>query len=359
MRFKLVLLSFVCILVTNKIAAQTFSEYKRLVKVFKVNHASSIEIDNKYGKVHVSTWNKDSVSIEAVIRAKAGESNKLNKLLQNISFNFSHTAYFFTAKTVIGKNRSSFLSELKNFVSQEGNISIDYTIKAPKYINLKINNKYGDVYISSFMGKLNLNISNGELQADKLTGDNTINLKFSRGVINYVANATLNVSFDAEVTIKKAEQLTFKTNSAKINIEEVNMLKIDSKNDIYKVGSVKYLYGKTYFTTLSVKSIAEETSIENIYGNIELGFLSGFGFANITTKFTTYNLTFPSGYSYRLDASHKNSTLDFKHTPPKLKQKILEDDKRRTLTYGYIGKINDDSKVRINAEDSHIIFHKR
>ncbi len=58
--------------------AQTYADH--IVRNFKISAKSTVEVYNKYGKVHIRTWDKDSVKFEVDLRIQTSNSEKLNKL---------------------------------------------------------------------------------------------------------------------------------------------------------------------------------------------------------------------------------------------------------------------------------------
>ena len=57
-------------------------------------------------------------------------------------------------------------------------VEINYYISIPEYLNLKIENKYGDVYMEDITGDFSISISNGSFKANSLGKNSSINLTF-------------------------------------------------------------------------------------------------------------------------------------------------------------------------------------
>jgi hypothetical protein len=82
-------LSLFLILFSQLIYGQSYSEKRTYQKAFRVNKEMTLEITNKYGTIHLTTWNKDSVSIRAEIEAFASNESKLGKMFDGINISFS------------------------------------------------------------------------------------------------------------------------------------------------------------------------------------------------------------------------------------------------------------------------------
>ena len=50
-------------------------------------------------------------------------------------------------------------------------VEINYYINVPEYLNLKIENKYGDVYMEEYNGDFSVSVSNGSFKANSLGKD--------------------------------------------------------------------------------------------------------------------------------------------------------------------------------------------
>jgi hypothetical protein len=69
-QFKLIIAFVLGIWLFPSLAYGQFTETKQIQKQFKVAPETRIEISNKYGKVELNTWDKDSVVIEVKIRVE-------------------------------------------------------------------------------------------------------------------------------------------------------------------------------------------------------------------------------------------------------------------------------------------------
>src|SRR4030042_5738467 len=104
----------------------------QLVRAYKISNATSIDVYNKYGKIHVVSWEKDSVKFIVDIRIKNKDAEKLDKIKNSISFEFTPTAYYVIAKTKIGSGTDVVFKDLVDiagsYFSSQNQIRIDYTI---------------------------------------------------------------------------------------------------------------------------------------------------------------------------------------------------------------------------------------
>src|SRR5581483_7968577 len=112
-------------------------------------------IDNIYGHVHINTWDKNEITIDISVTAKARTEDEAQEVLDRISFVMSSSdegGHKVFCKTVLGPQRHNI---------SESSMEINYTINTPKRNPIDITNKYGDVYLGDFMGKMRMNVSYG------------------------------------------------------------------------------------------------------------------------------------------------------------------------------------------------------
>ena len=343
--------------------AQIFTENSKFTKSFKVNTSSTIEVTNKYGKLHVVTWNKDSVKFEVNLSLKSTSKSKLEKIRQSITFDFTGTEYYITAKSVFGSAYNSFFKDLadfaESFVSSDNRVEINYTILIPEYVNLKLNNKFGDIYLEELVGDVSINLSNGDLKALNFHGNSNIELIMGDAQINSLENGKLFTTY-ADVNIKEVDQLNIDSKTSKINIGKANIIRIESKKDKVYINELKQLFGEAYFSDIWVYNLDTKVNFRMKYGNMSLEYIkSEFKFIDFKTEYTDLNLFFQNGSSYHVDINHKSASLRYPLDLSELKEEVLNTEKTEFYTYGKIGKGESDAKLKINAVKGNInIFHK-
>ncbi len=351
-------------LMALRLFSQEFTDNRRVTKSYKINASTTIEVDNKYGKVQVMKWEHDSVLFDVRVKIVSENSDEGKNLLKNINIDFTATSFYISANTKVGKARKGLLSDLKllaeSIISSESQVQIDYTVKIPSYANLKIINKYGDVYIDDIKGNFDLKLSNGDLRANRITGNCDMELKFCGNAnINHLTLGRINASY-SELHVKYANQISLSSKSSKLNLEEANIVKLQSRSDKVFINKTAHLYGDTYFTDVSIAKIMKEVSLNMKYGILNLeSILCSFAFINLYSKFTDINLFFQNSSAYHLDITHKQNTLNYPSEIANLETKVIDKEEDKMLTTGKIGSKNTNSKVKIDAEKSVInIFHK-
>lgn len=350
----------VIVMFSGGLRAQVYTDH--INRAFKVSPKSSVEVFNKYGKVHVVTWDKDSVMFQVDLRISTNNEQKLEKLKNNISFDFTSTNYYVVAKTTFARSRGIITEFVDAFVPSNS-VVIDYIVYIPRQATLKIDNKFGDVYIDDFSGNLDLTLSNGELKANYLSGNTSIKLNSGDGVINRVDRGKIYISY-SDLMIKQATKIDIESKSSVITVNKGENLRINSRRDKYFFEDLKEISGDTYFTNLKIGNLKNEASLQFKYGGIIIEQIQrNFGLINIHSEYADIDLFFVKGSAYNLDISHHQDVyLKIPSSMAETQTEELNKEDKMMLTYGKIGSnvtVNS-PKVKIDATKKCVIniIHK-
>lgn len=347
---KLLFFWLVVVMFTGGAWGQVYSE--RIVKNFKVSGKSTIEVSNKYGKVHIIAWEKDSVRFEVDLRLSATDNKKLEKLKDNIDFDFVSTNYYIVARTEFTKSGGMF-SDMVETIIPSNNVSIDYVVYIPSNTNLKVENKFGDMYIDDFYGNLDLSLSNGALKANKLDGNISVQLNSADALVGEITSGTVTLRY-SDLEIRSSQKLDLDSKFSKIEIDDVNQLKISSRRDSYNIGTVGALSGKGDFTKMNISMLKNDLNFSNKYYSLTVQEINPkFDIINISSELTDVELYFTKNTSYNLDVTHHPDVfLTYPKATAKLETKELNNEDKLLLTYGTIGNRSsgDLPKVKIVAE---------
>jgi len=120
---------------------------------FEVNPDATLKINNKYGSVHTTTWEKNIVTIKVIVSLDVDSKEKADRILKHIDIVFNAS-----------KQEVNVITEIQGQFPKKMNkkLQIDYTIMLPKTNNLSIKNKFGDIYVNELEGKADLKMSYGK-----------------------------------------------------------------------------------------------------------------------------------------------------------------------------------------------------
>ncbi len=298
------------------LAAQTFSNSKSVSRSYKVSPETTLEINNKYGKIHVVPWDKDSVQITASLNVFSNNLTRLEKVKNSIDFNFTQTKYYISAITDFGSNSNQIFTELKSLsdaiISGQNQIEINYLVYCPAEINLNLVNKFGDIYIDDMIGKLKISLSNGDLKINSIEGEAQIEISFGSGIINDIREGQLTVSY-SDMKIKDALRLDIDSKSSTVNIDRADFVKTMSRRDKYFINTVENFYGNSEFSQVWIDNLICDADYSLKYGSFTLSAVNKeFCNINLNSEYTDLNLKLKEGSRYEADIFYpEGATVNF------------------------------------------------
>jgi hypothetical protein len=243
----------------------------------------------------------------------------------------------------------NFKGMTSKLISYDSRVEINYYITLPEYLNLKIENKYGDVYLEDVSGNFSISLSNGSFKANSIGQNSSLNLTFCDVNINSIASGKIDASF-SEISSKEMGDITINSISSKYEIKKAGIITIESRRDKFIIDNIKTIKGTSYFTDFNIKNLSREATLSTRYGNLDIDLIEkGFESVNLNSGYTDISLGFEPGSSYNFDIRHLNSFLVISDKSVKSEKKVLNEDKKEYITSGSTGPTPGSSKVSIDA----------
>ncbi len=356
MRYVTLIIFVGCCLISQYSFSQNYHEEIKQSHTFKINASGTLEVINKYGTIYVEVWDKDSVKVDIDFILSEKSESRFNKTKSNVSFDISGNSLYRSVKTLYGSSYSSFFKDLKeatNILStNEEQTHVEYYITIPNYVNLKIDNKYGNIILPSLKGDININLSNGDLQAKNLSGNSRLNLSFGNCIISTIEQGNLILNF-METTIEKGNNITLDSKSSNVNISKVNLLKLDARRGKIDINSANYIFGDSEFCELYFNDLNKEISLNIKYGILkQLECSTDFEKVNLKSIYANLNITLPN-------QAFNITTYDDKASP-RFNKKINWSsetnikDRNQLKRTGYHLKENSSKEIIIDASNAEI-----
>jgi hypothetical protein len=353
MRSKIIL-TLVVIVLAASLRAQTPEYIRQVVRSFRVNSGVTLDLANKYGKVHIIKWNNDSVKFIIDLRIRTKDAGKMQKLKQIIDFEFTASQYFLNARTTISDNTSDVVRDIKDiagtYLSSSNTVTINYTVMVPDYIPIKIDNKFGNVFLDDAVQNFNLNLSYGDFSCNRLSGKSEIRITSGNAEIGYIREGLLFLSY-GNLHLHDAGKLTAETRSSVITIDRSAELRINSRRDKLYLNELGSLSGESYFTNITGGILHNEMNFVSRFGAINLDNIrKSFSNIGLLAEFTKVTLAFEKSVSYNLELTHHQEVV---FIYPKdialLKTRVTNAEEKQFLTSGVIGTEPAVSNVVINV----------
>lgn len=294
------------------LSAQVYSEKREQGKSFKLKSGTSVLVSNKYGNVNVLPWEKDSVRIEVSISAQSKQASKVVKILSTIDCEMIATANSISARTVFYDNSATFWKDVVSYAGQvintSNNLQINYTVYMPVTNDIKIENKFGNVYMDSHSGNADITVSNGDLQARDFNGGLKLKLEFGSASFQDAGKAQLSINY-SDLTARRINKLNLNSRSSTIDIEETGAIELVSSRDKLVVKSSNSVSGEASFSRIRINELEAMCTMNTKYGELRLNSIArDFRNINVKSEYTDVFLGFNPSDSYSMELVYDAKT---------------------------------------------------
>ncbi|MBD1398258.1 hypothetical protein H9Q13_13895 [Pontibacter sp. JH31] len=277
---------------TAEATAYDSEKRKTFEKTYKVNKSDVLNVENKFGRVHVNTWDRNEIQVKVEIISRASSEKNAQELLDKISIADKRS-----------ENTVFVRTEMESIKNHGGTRSfeINYTISMPDENALTVKNSFGDVYLAALKGKVDVNVKYGSLKSDRLSNaSNSVSIAYGSGRCGYINGGQVHIAY------------------SDLNMESTNGLKGSSKFSDFKIGS-----------------LAESLDLELKYGSLRVDNVSkNVRKINVASGFSPIYLNFDDNTTFDFDvnvqfgnfnvnkALVKYTTLEKSHTSAVYKGKF-------------------------------------
>jgi hypothetical protein len=174
-------------------------EKKRTIsRTYTVTPDDKLSIENSFGEVVVTTWDKNEIKVDVEIGARAGTDQKAQDILDKIEVRDQRSGNLISFKTDVedvndGKHNRGRRNEDDG---EERKFYIDYKVYMPAVNPLNLENSFGKTKVPDMKGTVSLTSKFGGLTTGKLAKADDIDVEFGSADIGPVGSGTLTFKFN-------------------------------------------------------------------------------------------------------------------------------------------------------------------
>lgn len=330
-----------------------FTETRESVKRFAIRPETRIDITNKYGRIELNTWAKDSVVIKFRMEINEKKPDKLAKTLKTLDFDVSNSQYYLVVKTQVDKNRSQIENELQRFketlLQTNGSIRIDLTVWLPDNHELRLENKFGDIIMGDYKGETQISLSNGKLKTGDLEKRSTLNLNFADAQFNNLTNSRI-ISNYSDVEVKNSGTLRLESKSSTIEVLNSEDLSIDSRRDKIRIRLADRIDAYGSFTQYRISEMKNKANFRLSYGSLEIEkVLNSFSNIYIDSRSASLNLYFQPDAKFNFEITETKTDLKLDREMRVENKEVIDAKEGKNRHTGYFGKKMKEDQLIINA----------
>lgn len=358
--FKKALLVFGLIMIGfSNLSAKEYT--KESIRSFKVNADAKFDISNRKGNVTITTWDKNTIKVEAKIIVNAKTQEEAELFFKKIKLNFNKSPEYVKATTVKETEEESWVEWIFGG-AKSWDWNVHYKITMPKTNKLKAENKFGNMYVSGVKGDANLILKYGDF---KFSDFNKLvcELAYADGIISDTKHLDLDVKF-SDLQLKKTTDIKLISKHSEIEIDEATEISSNSSFDDFEIGSVNILNSNGKYDDFSIGKVGKinvigkhsDFEIESILnsGDFELEY-GEVVIDNLSDAIESLTLI-GEHTEFIIDANESsfNLIVDGEHTDvntPNSMVKTSESEKNHTIQLkGKVGKTSTKSLIEVRTK---------
>jgi len=348
----------IAVLISIPLSSQSVSEKRSFMRSVPVQKDSRLEVVNRYGNIHITTWNKDSAYITAEVEAFAPNRARLEKLMSGVSIDIDLNGSLVSARTEFTKSLMTLHESIKGLtdkiIDYDARVQINYYINVPDYIEIRIDNQFGDVQLENNRNRVSATVSNGRFDATSLNDLSQLTLNLGDAEIGTLTSGSINSSF-SELVLGTAGELSVNSTSSRFEIKNTDKINVESRRDKFFIGAAGEINGTSYFTDYHFGILEKVINLSLKYGSLDADKIySLFEKININSSYSDINLSFDQSSSYSFEIRHTNAFVVIPDKNVKSGKDVINEDKREYMTSGTFGNNPGQRKVRIDASRGNI-----
>lgn len=346
--FKILIFSvlILCIHIKSYAGKEEFS--KTIQKEFQINSSSILEINNKYGDIHIQDWDQNSFKITVKITVDSKDKRYAEDLMDLLNVEFSQEENRIIANTKISED----FGNAKGWFGNSGKkFSIDYTVNMPKRNSIKLNNKYGNIFINEMNGFIDIDLKYGDMTINKLTrGDekpmNQIILAYGKASVTDCNWLKLQLSY-SKIDIDRNKALILVSKYSKGSIGKSSSIVGDNSYDSYVIGDLSNLVVVGKYSNFQINSVSKKIDLNTKFTDFKVNTIpKTFESIGVENQYGKVSLGIEPGASYHLEGVAKFTSIEYPNENARL-NRVSENTKMSVN--GTIGS-NPKAKVRVNTQ---------
>ncbi len=241
---------------------------KDIEKTFPLTNDGALYLENKYGDVFINGWDDNSIKIEISIEVRGKNLDKAKDLLKRINPKFVSTSSQIVVKTEITEKNSSFFNKYIKKIGplngEKSNSDINYTVYLPREASIEVFNKYGDIIVSDWNGKLIADVEHGDLRITDNLANSKLSIKYGKLRANTLNKTNINAK-DATISFEKSDVLKLESIGSTISLGDIGELDMASNKDDIEVNAINTIHG-----TIKYSKVLLSDAISKVNLNLNL-----------------------------------------------------------------------------------------
>jgi hypothetical protein len=309
--YNLFLLSAAILLIgTISLSGQEIS--KDFSKTFTLKPSMGVILSNKYGDINIETWDKNEVVIDVKVTVELSSVERSEKLISLIVIDFFESDTALGARTIFDDKFSSVTRG-----AGSNSFSIDYKVRMPGRVDLNVSNRYGDINMADYSGRLTADVRYGNFVALKLLRGNekpinSISIAYGKGTIEDANWLSVVTRYSSGLSITKVQAMTLDSRYSKTIIDKAGSIVGVLKYDNLTIGEINNLSIEAGYTPIKAENLKKTLDLTTRYGSFSAATIPvGFEDISIDAGYAGITLGIDQAAKYRLDVKTRYGSLSY------------------------------------------------
>ena len=339
---KSLLLSLLLIVIVNfSLSAQ--DAQKTYTESYDISKGVTLSSDTKYSDIELLSWERDVVDILVEVEVDASSKSRAEELLEKIEVNIGKSG-----------NTINLETDLENGWHRNSKFEINITIKAPAYINLNMENGYGDIYIQEISGLALIDLKYGNMKAGTLSRGNAkpynvIELAYSNAEVDVAGWVEAELAY-SDLEINQSDMLFVESKYSKLIGEKAGGIITEGAYDKYYLDEVDSFVAELKYSGIKLGRLNKTLNLHSGYTNAKIERLSkSFDEVEAALAYGNIHMGLESGASFKFegDAKYGNVSIEAGERMNKTKENNY------TRVWGNVGS-NPKSTMKLSTKYGNI-----
>nr|WP_143404162.1 hypothetical protein [Gaetbulibacter sp. 4G1] len=316
---------------------------KKIEKTFEMTNAGELHLNNKYGNIIVNGWEQNSMKLTINIKVTNKKKDKAKDILDRIDTDIKEAGNFISiASEISDKNKSLFsryFNKVNPFDLDKSNVEINYTIYMPINAEIELTNKFGDVILENWTGKLKANLQHGDLWINEAITNANIDIKFGKLRAKSITYGSISLK-NGNASIEESKDLLLKTSGSTIEIGNVADLELVSSKDEILIEQVGVIHGELMFSNAQISKVNSNIDLIMRVAELRVSKVNQpDAVVTINQESSDINLNI-SDLEFKLDATLEQGLLRLPKTFSNINTTMIDKGKRIRKVNATYGKMN-------------------
>lgn len=317
---------------------QEYTKKKEISQNYKVSATDLLQVDNRFGNITVTHWNRNEVAIRVEIESKSNSESRAQENLDAVRIEIKKSGSTVSAVTNI-REKTSWGN------SNNERLTINYFISMPSKLTSDLSQKYGNINLPDRNdGKCSVHVKYGNLNAGDFTAELRLEAKYGNIDMGNLQTAYLDLGYVGSMICKDARSVFIDSKYSNLEMKNVQRMELDKKYGNLSVGSLDQAEMEVKYSEISVDRLKESLDVDGLdYSTLSIKEVSStFNRINVEGRYGNLKLKISPKASFKVLAE------DMKYGNYDIKGFNITDFSKEDNTFR--SEINGGGTRRINFE---------